>query len=100
MFAYQTKTSEGKDALNIMVDGYLPAQDGVSPDVVITKEYSDVAGAEVIVIKVSGNAIVEGPSVEIPAATTETIGGVKMGTFGVGGTVDDLASALKTAGII
>lgn len=63
MFAYQTKTESGNDALNIMVDGYLPAQDGASPDVVITKQYSDVAGGEIIVIKVSGNAVVQGASI-------------------------------------
>ena len=85
-----------------MVDGYLPAQDGASPDVVITKEYSDVAGDEVVVIKVSGNAVVEGPSVEIPAATTETIGGVTQINVGTQELTDvfTLFGWLKQAGIL
>ena len=100
MFAYQTRNDNGNDALNIMVDGYLPAQEGQSPDVVITKEYSDIAGAEVIVIKVSGNAVVEGASVSVPDATTETAGIVKQANATGVTDVEGLITALQAAGIV
>lgn len=103
MYIYQTKSDNGNDVLNVMVDGYLPPEEGTSPDVVITK-YDDK-----VVIKVSGSAIVQGDEVQVdvPVATDTEQGffkGEKFNTLGIRTNTEDqgllnLCELLESCGI-